>query len=222
MKRLPKHILPTLVFFTLMAELSACAPSGGGQVGEENFACLSVEDTVLDPSQESPLGFAAEQILSAISGTHQLPLTWADGGATSLTLELSSAGAITFQDREWVDSETGTEAPQEIGLEDCEDVVEIEMLLGLQTDDGGLNESWSVRVLATSANNATTTYAFDAVTGSLDIASYALEQDVDAVSAYVDVEFVSGVPSGSISGQSESSDGATVSSTGFEIATFGP
>ena len=222
MKRLSPHILPTLVIFTLTAELSACAPSGGGQVGEENFVCLSVEDTVLDPSQESPLGFAAEQILVAISGTHQLSLTWADGAASSLTLELSSAGAITFQDREWVESETGTEAPQELGLGQCEDVIEIEMLLGLQTDDGGLNESWPVRVLATSANNATTTYAFDAVTGSLDIGSYALEQDVDAVSAYVDVEFVSGVPSGSISGQSESSDGDTVSSMGFEIATFGP
>lgn len=219
---LPPNRRTLLLALTL--GLGACAPSGGGQVGEETLVCQSVQDTVLDALEESPLGFVAEEVLGAVSGTHLTPLTWVDGTGTQLTLSLGQVGEITFEDREWVDSETGEEtAPEtELGLGDCDDVVVLDMQLGLVTDDGRLDESWPVSVVATSAARAEISYAFSAVSGSLELSHFAPEGVVDGISSYVDVEFADGNLSGRISGQVEDSNGDSVSSRGFDIAVFGP
>jgi hypothetical protein len=223
MNCLPPNVLtPFLVALTV--GFGACAPNDGGQVGEETQVCQSVQETTLDTSEESPLGFAAEELLGAVSGARQIPIRWEGGDASQLSLELNQAGVITFQDREWVDSQTGEEAGSggELGLGDCDDVLVAEMQMRLITDDGRLDETWPVLVLATSGNTATISYSFDTVNGSLDIASFAPDGEIDALSAYVDVEFSASVVSGSIYGQAESSDGDTVSSARFAIANFGP
>ncbi|MCP4445118.1 MAG: hypothetical protein GY811_07215 [Myxococcales bacterium] len=223
MRRTSPTLAAPLLLVATSIWLPACAPNDGGQVGEETVVCQAVESAELDPSEESPLGFAAEQVLTRVIGQHLVPLRWSNGESTELTAEFTLVGSLKFHDREWIDTSTGDAAEPTLEIErgDCLDIIEVEMQMNAATDDGRLAESWSVLVQTTSADSTSISHAIDGLDGTLDIASFAPEAPYDALTAYLEARFESDGLVGSVSGQSESSDGEVASATSFDIASFG-
>src|SRR5262245_12904233 len=103
------------------AVLLLAAAGCGGQVGEEQVVCEPIRREPLELDQASPLGFTGQQLLDLAAGSSSADVAWADGAATTLTLEVAYAGTLEFQDREWHDDGAATE----LGLGDCDDVLEI-------------------------------------------------------------------------------------------------
>ena len=210
---------------TLLITLTACAPSDGGQVGEETIGCLPVETQALTLEQTSPIGFSPMQVLDLVDGSHTAPLRWADGSETVLTTSFTYASEANYQDREWVDDNNsgGPEpAPAPADLGDCPDIVELSMTVTMQSADGALNESWTIALEATTADSSAFYQALDAVQGTLDIDSYAPAGNFDSKRAFLDFSIEASGVSGEITGQASGTDGDVAFADNFAIASFGP
>lgn len=212
-------------FTALLITLSACAPSDGGQVGEETIGCLPVDTQALALDETSPIGFSPMQVLELVDGSHAAPLRWANGSETVLTTSFSYASEANYQDREWIDDSTlgGPQpepAPADLG--DCPDIVELSMTVTMQTDDGALNESWTIALQAVSADSSGFYRDIDGVQGTLDIDSYAPAGDFDSKHAFLNFSITAAGVSGEIVGQASGTDGDVAFAENFAIASFGP
>jgi len=217
------HLPHSLV--ALFLALAACAPSDGGQVGEETIGCLPVETQVLEVDETSPLGFTPMDVLTLVDGSHTEALRWADGGETELTTSFSFASAANFQDREWVDagsSEDGQPEPAPADLGDCADIVELSMTVTMQTTDGRLNESWAIALQAVAVDSSGFYQELEALQGSLDIQSYAPSGDFDSNRAFLDFTITPSGFDGEIVGQASGTDGQVAYAENYPIASFGP
>ncbi len=216
--------VPTKFIPLLFVLFNACAPDNG-QVGEETVFCEVYASESLQPQQNSALGFSPATISSFVSGMHNGTLRWASAEEGDFSITMEFTGTANFLSRAFggEPSDDGIEPQFDLG---CPDVVDLEMMVTLVSNDGRLNESWLVHLLAPSSVEASFSRELDELAGSLDIVSFAPSDDAVRYSVNVDVAFQDGsLPgspvSGRIVGQSENQDtGDTVSATSFDIASF--
>ena len=210
-------LTPTL----LLLGLSACAPSDGGQVGEENLGCLPVSTTELGEGDQSPLGFAPSEVLAFAAAAHSAPIQWADDTTNQLTATLSLAGGIRYEEREFKSDDSGGIEPALEEETGCLDVIVFEMTLALESEDGRLAESLSVELEASTAELATVSSSLELLTGSLDIVAFAPEGDFDDYRAFMTLALDATGLTGSIDGQASGEDGDIAFAQGYEIALIG-
>jgi hypothetical protein len=197
-------------------------PTAGGQTGGVQSGCLPVDTMALDPTDESPLGFSAIDTLTAIGETQSGMLTWASGVTTGVTVTVSpDDGPVEYLDREWrSDNDADVQPVGDPG--DCTDVVAIPLALGFKTVDGAFDEVWRAELLAETAASASFATNFDPA--ALHGGYVVTEVDAtafDSLTLRIQVDFVSGVAHGGLSGQGTTSpnEGA-VSAQNFDIAAF--
>ncbi len=204
--------------FLLSIGLFACSPDNG-QVGEETLTCRVISTQNISLEENTSANFSAMDILLFSEGSHQAELQWADSSTSTLTLNLDSVGGPTLLTREWLD-EDGNTSPFE-NLANCPTQIEIIMMATLQTEDGALDESWTVRLLAEDASEARFSRTLTTINGSLNIASYAPEGDYNNHQAFLSLRLHPDGMDGAIDGQAESNiDPLIASAVNYPIASF--
>jgi hypothetical protein len=116
----------------------------GGQTGDEPhpaIECRVVEESELELSEQSSLGFSGEAMLALVSGEHtasfrwseeryEAPFTWPLGKETTVRMRVSAAeSSARLQTREAVESEG----------HECPDLLSTRVLVDFETDDGWLS-----------------------------------------------------------------------------------
>jgi hypothetical protein len=200
--------------------LPACttAPGDGGQQGEETAKCTAMSSTALAHDEASALGFSPDDVLAFSSGAMSSTLTWAKGGTTDLSLNVTPGSTYAFVHYEYQDSGSGL-AVAEIG---CEDQVEIPATVTFATADGAFDESWSLTLAAQTADAVFASQTLDlaalggtyAVTTEVDPSAY------DGLNAWADLTFAASGPTGDVSGQATKVESETASATAFDIASW--
>jgi hypothetical protein len=168
----------------------------GGQTGEESGSrCVPTEvsSETLAAGDVSPLGFSAEQLLTAIGTERRQTLTWPDGTSTPVRLEVVPSEAdVTFE--------------RVLEHDLCADMagdgrLKVPVLFTLITEDGALNETWPLTLMPFSQSMAS---AYDPVDLETLPASFRVErvngEIPEHVSAYISVELSATTWTGSLSG----------------------
>jgi hypothetical protein len=208
----------------LLPALALGCAAEGGQTGEETPGSCSETRTALEPDEDSPLGFGAEEVLVTASAD-RAALEWLatepaygpESGTAELTLSLEALGTAAF-----VTSRT----PDGRRAFPCEDRVEVDVAVTLATSGGALAESFEATLRAEDANEASLWHAFQNgdVEGTLSFDEDALAgRTLERVT--LDARFYGGELSGSLSAGIEhragsASDG-TASFQEITIACFG-
>lgn len=201
-------------------------PSPGGQTGEESFGCQPVERDMLAWSERSALGFSADELLNAIGSESTDRLIWSGGSGTPLTLGVARAasGSVELQRREFVSDGSGAELAAEIATE-CNDVVAIPITLSFATADGAFAEHWPLTLLAESSTRVSAYIQVDVadLEGTYSVTQVDASR-FDRVFAIVQLSFVDGAWTGTLSGQGimqgSSNPDSSTSATHFDIASF--
>jgi hypothetical protein len=194
-------------------------PADGGQFGEESGAgCKAVSQTPLSGTELSPLGFSADDVARLVVET-SAPLVWADGsGTTNLLVQPTAEGAAEYVEYEVVLGDTdGREAAVW-----CPNLVERPYRLVVQTEDGALDEIWSVRLVSDTVDSARAWFEPEGFAGSLDPWSFARpENGFDAVSVSIALAWSTEGLGGSIWGQGSGTAGENAFAEQFPIAEIG-
>src|SRR5688572_17278104 len=108
------------------------------------------EETALDPSATTALGFTAQSVLDLVLGEHTQSLAWLDGdleygpesGRSEITLSITAAGAPTLVDREPRAAQNGS--GDTLALADipvyCTDSIRVKVNVAVTTAGGALDE----------------------------------------------------------------------------------
>lgn len=151
------------------AWLGLCACS---TVPPSEFPSCEEEVTVLDPDEPSALQISGADALALAEGTHEDVLQWARDGVddTALTVTVAGTGVVRQVLSTAVYPE-GTGDRPAIGVV-CDDRLEIDVDVELQTDDGAFDESWSGTLLARIADATWSSQPLDPTSlgGGYDIA----------------------------------------------------
>ena len=135
----------------------------GGQTGEETGNPCRETKTALDLDAASPLGFSAQELLTATGNSVAAPGAWLEvanlpygpeRGATSLTLTFGSMRSARF-----VKSEPASN--QEIALETCADRVEVLVDASASTGGGALDEHFQAVLTASTKDDIAMSELFD-------------------------------------------------------------
>ncbi len=216
-----------LAFLTVASASLAAAgcesPQSGGQIGGEDARCVAVTTTPLGPDEASPFGYSPNELVAAIGGARTVPLAWAKGGSTELTLTVTPAiDGAAFVDYEYEDA-GGDGAQPEIG---CEDAVEVPASISFHTADGAFDETLSLTLSSRAADRAAFFHELDldSLTGTYEVTEVD-PADYESVSVFVTAEVDATTVTGTVSGQAaspcESGDpDGTCSADMFEVATF--
>jgi hypothetical protein len=198
-------------------------PQAGGQFGSESSSgCLAVSTTMLPMAEASVLGFSGADLMALVGGDHAATLAWAKGGSTEATVSVNTqATEARYLDREWTDDGSGIELAM-----DCPDVLEVDVIVGFTTADGAFRESWTSKIMAPTAAQASFFQELDlaALGGSYQVTEVN-PAEFDEVRAFLDADFDAEGVHGRIDGQAiENGDPSLPDSTAsarlFGIATF--
>lgn len=179
-----KQKLSWLIVLSVCAAVSGCADDAtsgpkGGQIGgvtdvidppdtSPPSSCEGGDRHEIGESDVSSIGFAAADVLSALSGAHTVPLTWAKGGSTTASLTVGEPTAVSLF--------TAPDDPA------C-DRLFIDVPLAFSTEDGSFNESIAGTLYVAEAGKASINHEFDR---SVLSGSYRITTEVD-VSAWDEV-----------------------------------
>lgn len=192
-----------------------------GQSGEEMMSCTAASTQDYALADTTPLGFTGQQLADLVVGSHAATLTWAKGGDTALTVDVTSAATVvTWRDMEWQDDGSGAEIATMESM-DCADDLVLAATVGFTTADGAFAESWDLDLAAQTADTAAaySELDLDNLTGTYTVTEVD-PADYDAVRAFLDLSFDAAGVSGAIQGQAEKADAETASATNVDIATF--
>ena len=169
---------------------AAAAPLAGcGRDDEVWFPSCEETRAALTLDEATSLGFSAGEVLAGIPAAYDESLVWTDGSAsTPLSLKVSyDGGALSYV------HSVAEEPPEDVGaIADiaviCEDRLDLEVGVHLATEDGILDEAWTVTLAALQVDQATFQHDLDPATagGTYDYRSFDPD-DYDEVSAYVRV-----------------------------------
>jgi hypothetical protein len=138
-----------------LSALGGCAARAGGQTGEETDDGCVFATSPLSLQQPSPLGFSAGQALALAEGEQSAAFGWLqtagfsygpESGAGQVTARTSGAGPAKF-----------ARADVQRSQPHCRDQVRIPVSVVLATAGGALDESFSVDLIATTADEAAIT-----------------------------------------------------------------
>lgn len=225
-----RHVLVNSPMTSALLRLRRCAITlfpvfalgcaSGGQTGEETSAACNETRTALEASEDSPLGFGAEEVLATAS-ENTATLEWLatdptygpESGTAELTLSLEARGIAAFVEQRTLD---GREAYP------CFDHVEVDVTVTLGTSGGALAESFPSKLRASEANLAELSHVFDDgnVEGTLGFDAASLG-DSRVTRITFDARFSEGALSGALSAGIEQSFGDTASFRDMTIACFG-
>ncbi|MCP4807611.1 MAG: hypothetical protein GY913_10205 [Proteobacteria bacterium] len=205
----------------LMACVLNKEDSGGSMPYCEDVAT----DVALD--DETPLGFTAQALVdrALTPSPFAETLAWESGSETGLTLTLGPAGTARFVESTAVYPEDGGPA---IGVE-CFDRIELDVPMSFVTEDGRLDETWQVTLVALDAGSVTLQLPIEPLelTGSYDVTDDITEPDYDEVSMSLRAAFTSAGTAGELScqasGEDDCEDGETCSawSSQFDVGSWG-
>lgn len=203
--------------------LSACDPNKDGL--DEGPSCEETPSEVaLD--EVTPLGFAASSVLARLPATETVPLIWATGEQTELSLAFRPADVAQYIDSEAVYPEGGT-VPA-IGII-CDDYVQVAVQFDLATVDGAFDETFDGKLRASSEDGGEIRQELDleGLTGTFDINAFTDTEDYDDRSAWVTITVgdlsTIGVIEGQVSGSEPCDEGDTCSAWAeqVDIASWG-
>ncbi|MGK4003250.1 hypothetical protein WMF31_11545 [Sorangium sp. So ce1036] len=220
-----RAVMASLALFGCVDDAGS-GPQGGqiGGVYTEGGRCEDQKQPIGE-ADVSPLGFSASEVLASIAGERTAPLTWANGGSTTVTVLVGAPTAVRFVESTRVEDSDPSGVEPAFAV-DCSDHLEIDVPLSFATADGAFAESLQVTLRATEAGTARFHHEFDlaALEGSYEVT----EVDPSAykeVSVYLRGTIGESAVTGEIDGTAESHPSgsgpdATVSATLFEVATF--
>lgn len=166
---------------TLALTLAACTVTGGDDLDDtdgERPDAVQCDDTstALAFDAQSPLGFAAADLVDTLGGAHTVDAWMGGGPATiSVTIDLSELGSPTFHDLEPVDdTDEGDDADPPLGAPDagpCSDYLGLPATVALASGDGAFDETLSVQLRATTPGDAAAEAELDpdALSGSYEV-----------------------------------------------------
>lgn len=186
-------ILPLLV-------LTACP---AGRPADEGPHCEDTR-TGIASDELTPLGFSVDDVLAGVPLEEATRLVYADGTSTDLTVGFARAAGAYFVDSEAVYPEGGVTTDIAVI---CEDRIEVEGMFPFATADGAFSESFASTLFATAESvSIHEVLELDNLNGSFDLVPFVQAEDYDALSAWIDVQFVDGASRGTISGQASGED----------------
>ncbi len=200
-----------LLVGSVLALLAGCSRGADPDpVGELPYC--EEEGTPLGLEEASPLGFSGADLLSLAVGAHATTFDWAREGVddTPLTLVLTSRDGARYIESTAVYPRGGGEQPA-IGVV-CENRLEVEVAVQLETGDGAFDESWDGRLVGLAADAASTSQVLDPDDLGGD---YEMDDDIDephyderslTVEARFDETGSSGAVRGQISGETPCED----------------
>jgi hypothetical protein len=138
-----------------LSALGGCGAKAGGQTGEETDDGCVFASSPLSLQEPSPLGFSAGQVLALAEGQQSAAFGWLQTTGFSYGPE-SGTGQVTVRT-----SVTGPAKFARVdvrrGQSHCEDQVRIPVSVVLATAGGALDESLTVDLIATTADEAAVT-----------------------------------------------------------------
>jgi hypothetical protein len=223
--------------FSAAALLTACPMKDRdyGDTGAEasdNMPYCEEEATALASADEvTAIGVSGADLLGRLppEGGAAGVARWANGAeasATTVSVAVDLA-TLSFIDAEAVYPDDGGPTPA-IGVE-CPDAVAVDAVVSIVSDDGLLNESWSVQLRMTDAAAGASFFTqleADGFGGSVEVGDFADLSRFDEVSASASGEFGPTGFWGDLSAQGEGSDGDGPDGTAYAemiaMATFEP
>jgi hypothetical protein len=192
----------------------------GGQTGEETRIACNEARTALEADEDSPLGFGADEVLTAASAS-SAALEWLstnpphrpESGTAELSVSLEPLGTAVFVQSRAAD---GRERYP------CADHVEVEVRVALATSGGALAEMFESKLHASEPTVAELSHAFEDgnVAGALSFDAASLAgRKVTRIT--FDASFAEGALSGVLSAGIEQVSGETASFQDLPIACFG-
>jgi hypothetical protein len=206
--------------------------------GEEGSGNCDEEETDLDPSAPTSLGFAAQAMLDLISGEHTSSLAWVDGrveygpesGVSEITLNITPVGAPSFVDREPKAASSGSGEEVGIPLGEiytlCGDAIRQKVSIEVTTAGGALDEVVETTIEAKAADFASASFSIDLteIEGTFEATPAVRDNFVitrSSLSAQLGFTTHGSVGAFSVSSESRSTDGQAVGQGGAgEIAHF--
>lgn len=208
-----------LPLLSLIPLVVACGEKDA--VGEYWMPYCEETRTPLEFTEESPLGFSAEDAAVALGSLHTVDLRWAGGGATTVDVELALTSTVEFVDLEEATPPEDATAPAIAVV--CDDYVAVSVNLGLTTADGLLDLDVALTMSLAQGD-------LGAIFAALELADFDSPEIFDdflvedATAQYPTLDVVFG-PAGDISGEigwhSEGEDGETAWASGEQVAAFG-
>jgi hypothetical protein len=209
----------SLAFIALFA--GGCSDSNGG-VGDETIRCGAVEIQTLDvASTDHPLGFSPQQALDGVPSA-TVPARWIDDVVGLADIDVSyGGGALSYQDRDWIDERSGEVV--EIAVDgDCPDIVAVEVMVTVATDDGRLDERLTATLRTAAPGESVIFRAIDELAGSADPSALAPPGEWTEQQLSLSLIWQAGAPTGAIDGVLSSEDGDTASAESYRLVEFGP
>lgn len=207
-----------LLLVSLACTAGGCGSGSSGGRHEE-AACVANQSRSLAWSEQSPLGFSADQLLRALGSEREARLTRADGTSSGLDLGLSrvSAGAVSFQTRERESSPAG---PLDAGTP-CGDVMSVPVTLSFTTSDAAFDERWTLELTAESSTRATGRVELDllALAGDYQVTQVD-PASFDEVVGVLELDLAGTAWTGSLSGLARRNASGAPRTEDFVIGTF--
>lgn len=203
-----------------------------GQGTPVGSGCQQGASRELALDEETPLGFAARDVLDIVEGTHQQTISWneievasyePEHGDQSLTIQIARQSAPR-----WVEY-ARTESPMGGGLlgmvEDrCLPTLEVDLQVSVQSDEGALNEKFTTTLYTRSTDAVTLSFTetLEEIGGNLVFTPAQEGFMLDML--YFDLEFTKDVARGEIRASfSRPENGAIFGMAGLKpLATWGP
>jgi hypothetical protein len=138
-----------------LSALAGCGGQAGGQTGEETDGGCVFATSPLPLQERSPLGFSAGQVLALAEGEQSAAFGWLqtpgfsygpESGTGQVTARTSVAGPAKF---------TRVDVQRSASL--CQDQLRVPVAVVLATAGGALDESFTVDLIATKADEAVIT-----------------------------------------------------------------
>lgn len=187
------NTLASACVLACFALLTACESGDSNQLADVGECEETV--TAVDLDEETDLGLSAQDLLDAAEGTWTDELVYLfEEATTELTFVVSyDGGEASYVTSEYVSSDDADIAP------DCEDYVEVEVSVSLETADGRFAESWTDTVVGYADADPVLWNRFDPASlgGTFD-PSEVTDEDYDEAEVFVTSTFADGSCSGEI------------------------
>jgi len=130
---------------------SACTP--GGQTGEEPSICQIDSINEVEFTEQTELGFSAQELVSEAGDPHPLSIVYASGDEAEGSLGATYAGGTArVLHQSWGSGSGGLES----SLDTCQNVLEVAIQLNFTTSDGKFLETVPATLVAADLNSIDT------------------------------------------------------------------
>ncbi len=227
------------VLFSLGLAAGCTNGQFGGQVGadgdggtnSEGGTCEVKSKKKMGVDETTALGFTGAQVIALAQGSHAASLTWASNQTSVELVPAAGKSTITFD----VKADEGTLELMDLepkegagGMENalsedepCKDELRFTANVHVKSDNGAFDDDFEAVFRASAARLVETSIELSPgkLEGSFDV-TVVTPENAQSIQNRLELGFLPGSVSGTISGMVEASDGASVSATGLEFGHF--